>query len=48
MNKKNAPKHQIILDKALEGQFDLTLDLFDSFVNKLTTIDARKFRELDY
>lgn len=46
--RKNVPKHQIILDKALEGQFDQTLELFDVYVNSMASVDPRKFREGEY
>jgi len=48
MNGKNVPKHQIILDKALEGQFDQTLELFDVFVGSMASVDPRKFRVAEY
>ena len=46
--RKNVPKHQIILDKALEGQFDQTLELFDVYVNSITKVDPNKFRAAEY
>jgi hypothetical protein len=46
--RRAAPKHQLILDQALEDQFEEILDLFDVYVNNVSLVDQRKFRQQEF
>lgn len=44
---RRVAKNQLILDLALESEFNETMEIFDIFVNNMSTNDKRLNHELD-